>query len=60
MVDFSSPRPLFRNVYRLVDKQTKEPCEADPDIFSVIDSHQTSLYDIEPCQRRTTIKSQYD
>lgn len=60
MVDFQSPKPLFRNVYRLVDKQTKEPAAGELDIFSVIDSHQTSMYEIEALQKRTSIKDQYE
>ena len=38
MSDLQSPKPLFRNVYRLVDRVSKEAPETDVDIFDVLDA----------------------
>ena len=56
----SSPRPLFRNVYKLVDRKTQAPVEEQLDIFDVLDSQQQSLYDVQAVSSRQSIRDRYD
>ena len=60
MVDLQSPKPLFRNVYRLVDKHNKFGNEHDVDIFDVLDAQQQGHFNVEPITSRKSIRDRYE